>query len=103
MSHVPSPVQLLVWSSYTGFTYEGHGNTITGMLNLTDDSVMEANITNTKHDMFCPGARCRTYLRFRKRNVSSILPGRGLTNATSGPPASKNAFAGCWVNGLRAC
>ena len=53
-----NPAQLLVWSSYTPYTYLGHGNTITGMLDLTNNNVTEANITNTQHDMFCPGARC---------------------------------------------
>ena len=49
-------LQVLVWSSYKPNTFSGSGNTITGMLDLTDDSVTEANVSNTKHDMFCPGA-----------------------------------------------
>ena len=49
--------QLLVWASYMPFTYLGRGNTITGMLDLTSNTVTQANITNTKHDMFCPGTR----------------------------------------------
>ena len=43
------------------YTWRGTGNTITGMLDLTDNSVSEANITNTQHDMFCPGTRDAGY------------------------------------------
>jgi len=52
----PHPAQLLVWASYMGSTYVGRGNTITGMLDLTNNTVTQANLTNTEHDMFCLGA-----------------------------------------------
>lgn len=54
---------MLVWSSYQPHYFGGHGKTVTGMLDLTDDSAMPATIALTNHDMFCPGVRSAALLK----------------------------------------
>ena len=51
-------LQLLTWSSYTPYNFSGpHGYTLTATLDLTNPmaTVPIVNVSNTGHDMFCPG------------------------------------------------
>lgn len=58
MLTIPGFSQLLMWASYSPITYNvGSGYTATALLDLTTNVATPANVTNTKHDMFCPGAR----------------------------------------------
>lgn len=46
---------VLAWSSYRPKAYGGTGQTVTATYYPSNASVTEATITNTEHDMFCPG------------------------------------------------
>lgn len=46
---------ILAWSSYKPKAYGGTGMTVTATYYPSNASVTEAIITNTDHDMFCPG------------------------------------------------
>ncbi len=51
--------KLLVWSADSETNYDASAdpqNTYTAILNLATGTVTESNVTNTAHDMFCPGA-----------------------------------------------
>ena len=54
------PLQLLAWSAYSPIEYvDSNGTTLTTILDLNTLSTKLIDVTNTKHDMFCPGAlRC---------------------------------------------
>jgi hypothetical protein len=52
--------QLLAWSAFSPITYvHSNGTTLTAVLDLKTLSSTLIDVTNTKHDMFCPGARSR--------------------------------------------
>jgi len=46
---------ILTFASYRDNQFGGSGNTITAVYYPTTGAVSEANISNTGHDMFCPG------------------------------------------------
>ena len=47
--------KVLTFASYKVNTYSGSGNTITATYDPVTGIVSERDVTNTKHDMFCPG------------------------------------------------
>ena len=64
---------MLMWASYSPITYNlGSGYTTTAVLNLTSMTATTANVSNSKHDMFCPGVllgiavKVRLHMRCRK-------------------------------------
>lgn len=86
--------KVLVWSSYAedqfrsiGTTFKG-GKTVTGTYDPSTKSVSEQTVTNTRHDMFCPG-------------VSTDVTGRVIV--TGGNDASKTSIydpsSNGWVSG----
>src|SRR5262249_39794892 len=52
--------KLLTWSSYDPYNYGGGGKTVTATLNLTNGTVSQRTVTETGHDMFCPGTAMLT-------------------------------------------
>jgi galactose oxidase len=53
----PDSGNFMTWSSYTSATFSGGpgGKTLTSIWNPTTKLVSERLVTNTQHDMFCPG------------------------------------------------
>lgn len=53
----PDSGNVMAWSSYTydRFTQTPFGKTLTSVYNINAKTVSERLVTNTKHDMFCPG------------------------------------------------
>jgi galactose oxidase len=48
--------RLLTWSAFEPFTFSGGGGrTVTATMNLVDGTVSQRTVTETGHDMFCPG------------------------------------------------
>ncbi|TAQ86337.1 hypothetical protein B7494_g5336 [Chlorociboria aeruginascens] len=50
--------KILTYASYSGITFGGtlgHGYTLTAIYDPATDTVSERNVSNTGHDMFCPG------------------------------------------------
>jgi galactose oxidase len=48
--------KILTFSSFAKDTFGGpHGYTLTAIFNPTDSTVSQLNVSNTGHDMFCPG------------------------------------------------
>ena len=54
----PSALQLMTWASYSVLEFtDGPGNhTYTAFTDLTNLKSTLVDVTNIKHDMFCPGA-----------------------------------------------
>jgi galactose oxidase len=52
--------KLLTWSSFDPYNYGGGGKTYTATLNLTNGTVSQRTVTETGHDMFCPGTAVLT-------------------------------------------
>ena len=55
--------QVMTWASYLPYTIVGSGDTYTATLNLATGVVSELTVSNTRHDMFCPGARAARRIR----------------------------------------
>ncbi|KAL8726446.1 MAG: hypothetical protein Q9166_006724 [cf. Caloplaca sp. 2 TL-2023] len=53
---VPSTSEVVVWSAWNADKYgDGNGRTVTATYNATSGIVTQSIVTNTGHDMFCPG------------------------------------------------
>ncbi|KAL8709767.1 MAG: hypothetical protein Q9220_005553 [cf. Caloplaca sp. 1 TL-2023] len=53
---VPSTSEVVVWSAWNADKYgDGNGRTVTATYNLASGIVTQSIVTNTGHDMFCPG------------------------------------------------
>ena len=53
---VPSTSEVLVWSAWNADKYgDGNGRTVTATYNPSTGLVTQSIVTNTGHDMFCPG------------------------------------------------
>ncbi|KAL8834088.1 MAG: hypothetical protein Q9170_003924 [Blastenia crenularia] len=58
---VPSTSEVVVWSAWNADKYgDGNGRTITATFNPTSGLVTQSIVTNTGHDMFCPGISLTT-------------------------------------------
>jgi galactose oxidase len=69
--------QLMFWSAYDGFTFEQnlHGWTQTALYDIASGSVFSVQVSNTGHDMFCPG-------------TAMLSDGRVLVNGGDTAPAT---------------
>ncbi|KAL8811742.1 MAG: hypothetical protein Q9223_007465 [Gallowayella weberi] len=53
---VPGTSEVLVWSAWNADTFlDGNGRTITATFNPSSGLVTQSTVSNTGHDMFCPG------------------------------------------------
>ncbi|KAL9003763.1 MAG: hypothetical protein Q9188_003387 [Gyalolechia gomerana] len=53
---VPATGEVLVWSAWNADKYgDGNGRTVTAIFNPSTGLVTQSIVTNTQHDMFCPG------------------------------------------------
>ncbi|KAL8961081.1 MAG: hypothetical protein Q9193_002311 [Seirophora villosa] len=53
---VPSTSEVLVWSAWNADKYgDGNGRTVTATYTPSTGIVTQSIVTNTRHDMFCPG------------------------------------------------
>ncbi|KAL8982736.1 MAG: hypothetical protein Q9177_005181 [Variospora cf. flavescens] len=53
---VPATSEVLVWSAWNADNYgDGNGRTVTAIYNPSTGTVTQSVVTNTQHDMFCPG------------------------------------------------
>ncbi|KAL8937677.1 MAG: hypothetical protein Q9216_004311, partial [Gyalolechia sp. 2 TL-2023] len=53
---VPATGEVLVWSAWNPDKYgDGNGKTVTAIFNPPTGLVTQSTVTNTQHDMFCPG------------------------------------------------
>ncbi|KAI4248671.1 MAG: hypothetical protein L6R42_009195, partial [Xanthoria sp. 1 TBL-2021] len=53
---IPSTSEVLVWSAWNADNYgDGNGRTVTATYNPLSGIVTQSIVTNTGHDMFCPG------------------------------------------------
>ena len=71
MANVPSG-EVLMWSAYGRFTFGGsNGYTQTAMYNPSTGALRDRQVSNTQHDMFCPG-------------IANLADGRVLVSGGSG-------------------
>jgi galactose oxidase len=80
--------KLLTWSSYQARNFGGSGTTATAIYDPATGTVTQRTVTNTGHDMFCPG-------------ISMLPDGRVLV--TGGDDAGKSSFynfaTNAWTTG----
>lgn len=58
---VPGTSEVLVWSAWNADKYgDGNGQTVTATYNILTGIVSQSTVTNTQHDMFCPGISLST-------------------------------------------
>ena len=87
---IPTTGKVLVWSSYAPDTFDGGpgGMTTTATYDPSTGTVSQQTVTNTQHDMFCPG-------------ISMDLNGRPVV--TGGNNAEKtsifNPSSNAWIPG----
>jgi len=55
-----STSKLLTWSSYDPYSFGGGGQTVTATLTPATGTVTQRTVTETGHDMFCPGTAMLT-------------------------------------------
>jgi galactose oxidase len=78
--------RLLTWSAYQTHNFGGSGRTQTAIFNPADGTVSQRTVTETGHDMFCPG--------------TALLPdGRVLVNggSDSGKTSIYNPATNAWT------
>ncbi|HET9142721.1 discoidin domain-containing protein [Actinophytocola sp.] len=81
--------RLLTWSAYAPYTFSGgSGQTVTATLNLADGTVSQRTVTETGHDMFCPGTA-------RLPDGGVLVTGGNNSNRTS----AYTPAAGTWTAG----
>ena len=81
---------VLTWSSYAFDTFSGGnvGKTVTSIYNPSTGVVTQRVVTETQHDMFCPG----TSIDFNGRSV--VTGGKSAANTSI-----YNPFADAWIAG----
>ena len=82
--------RLLTWSAYSPTTFGGaNGYTQTSILNLTTGEVSQTQVSNTGHDMFCPGTSMlpdgRIMISGGSNSTKTTLYNPGTNTWTAGP------------------
>ncbi|HYN93407.1 MAG TPA: discoidin domain-containing protein [Pilimelia sp.] len=80
--------RLLTWSSHKADSFGGSGLTVTATYNPVTGAVTQRTVTNTGHDMFCPG-------------ISALPDGRVLVSGgdDAGKSSIYNATTDTWTTG----
>ena len=65
--------KIMFWASYDGFTFAQNSNgwTQTALFDIATNTAAEVQVSNTGHDMFCPG-------------TAMLADGRVLVNGETG-------------------
>ncbi|KAL8851636.1 MAG: hypothetical protein Q9221_003473 [Calogaya cf. arnoldii] len=82
---IPSTSEVLVWSAWNADTYgDGGGRTVTATYNPSSGIVTQSVVTNTGHDMFCPG------ISLTKSGLIFVAGGTNAEKASIYQPATRS-------------